>query len=583
MLSGSSSGGAGDCSGFNNPLNKIKQPFNKIGLHRELPQQRKSRLAQSQQQPVAYSPEFDQAWQQSNIKQSPSEPQQQQQQQQHGELQGKQPLRNVSGDWNQEFAGMRFDNPDVNLEQFRDYDFQSSIPAPSSLYQSRSTDFVDEFSSYQLPSAQQLTQKEMQISQTLDRIWDQSLDPKSLQSGSQKQWSEQEINQRLDEMESTWQEAQKIDHQMEQLERAWQDLKLQDNQFADGYDDEFGFNQAWANANGEALMSQPNWDQATDTFGSMANKYKDMDYVFEQDNPFLTHQDPYGEGMRLQKEASASLTTIALAYEAAVQKDLQNSDAWLQLGLVQAENEKEDPAIVALQKAVNADPGNLQALLALAVSYTNEGLDDQAFGVLKQWISHKYRQDVLQLAPDLLQDDTNLPIYEVYDSLSNAYLKIARKQQNNALDPELQIGLAILFYNTGQFDKSIDCFRLALQLRPDDYLLWNRLGATLANSGKSEEAIAAYDRALEIKPQFIRARYNLGVSCMNIGCYKEAAEHFLSALNVHNDYKSIKLSGNMWETLRRTFSLMGRHDLVQLASDGADLSLFRSEFDFQQQ
>jgi len=51
-----------------------------------------------------------------------------------------------------------------------------------------------------------------------------------------------------------------------------------------------------------------------------------------------------------------------------------------------------------------------------------------------------------------------------------------------------------------------------LSARPGDYVLWNRLGATLANSGKSEEAIEAYYKALEIKPSFVRGRYNLGVS-----------------------------------------------------------------------
>ena len=96
-----------------------------------------------------------------------------------------------------------------------------------------------------------------------------------------------------------------------------------------------------------------------------------------------------------------------------------------------------------------------------------------------------------------------------------------------------------------------------------DYLLWNRLGATLANSGRSEEAIEAYHKALEIKPTFVRARYNLGVSCINIGCYKEAAEHLLSALSMHKisdghggEGEGVNVSSNLWETLRRTFLMM---------------------------
>ena len=89
-------------------------------------------------------------------------------------------------------------------------------------------------------------------------------------------------------------------------------------------------------------------------------------------------------------------------------------------------------------------------------------------------------------------------------------------------------------------------------MKPDDALLWNRLGATLgkkscfcltpqkkrkhttkstadiclfhffilhvlsANGDRSEEAIGAYRKALDIYPGFVRARYNLGISCINL-------------------------------------------------------------------
>lgn len=85
-------------------------------------------------------------------------------------------------------------------------------------------------------------------------------------------------------------------------------------------------------------------------------------YSFEFNNHYLTHPDPMAEGIRLTEEGG-SLSEAALAFEAAVQRDMMNSRAWMMLGNVQAQNEKEEPAIRALEKAVQVDPKNLDAYM----------------------------------------------------------------------------------------------------------------------------------------------------------------------------------------------------------------------------
>jgi peroxin-5 len=97
------------------------------------------------------------------------------------------------------------------------------------------------------------------------------------------------------------------------------------------------------------------------------------------------------------------------------------------------------------------------------------------------------------------------------------------------------------------WEKSGDCFRTALHVRPDvrsafdarlecmlkcflqDWLLWNRVGATLANSGRSDQALEYYQQALQRNPLYIRARYNMGIALANlkvITSYVEVEERY---------------------------------------------------------
>ncbi|RKP08330.1 hypothetical protein THASP1DRAFT_15821 [Thamnocephalis sphaerospora] len=298
-------------------------------------------------------------------------------------------------------------------------------------------------------------------------------------------------------------------------------------------------------------------------------------YTFETDNQYLQHPNPFAEAQRLRDEGG-SLTEAALALEAAVQgTESANANAWRQLGEVQAENEKESAAVRALERALELDDNCLPAYVPLAVSLVNEGHDRQAYATLERWLRQRY--------PDLLIADGAAMAMDVRERVIDSFLIAARSSDGvtRDMDPDVQVGLGILFYGGGEYEKAIDCFVSALESRPEDYLLWNRLGATLANSGKSEEAIAAYHRALDIKPTFVRARYNLGVSCVNIGCHREAVEHLLGALAMHNNKQStVNVSASLWETLRRSFYMMDRADLAELAQPGADLDKFRGEFDF---
>lgn len=305
------------------------------------------------------------------------------------------------------------------------------------------------------------------------------------------------------------------------------------------------------------------------------------EYKFEEENPLINHPDPFQAG--LEKLGHGDIPSAVLLFEAAVKKDENHSEAWQYLGTSQAENEQEPAAIAALNKCLDLNPSNLVALMSLAVSYTNESLASHACHTLKLWL--KNNPKYAHLIPGTVEKQQKVSSYVAsneYKEIQDLYISAARSTGQGEIDPDVQCGLGVLFNISGEYDKAVDCFSAALQVRPKDALLWNKLGATLANGSRSEEAVEAYHNALQLAPGYIRSRYNLGIACINLGAHNEAVEHFLTALNMQKQSHGLKdpqavMSQNIWSTLRMAISLMGKSELYKFCDD-RDIDALNSAF-----
>uniref|UniRef100_A0A8B9K0H2 PEX5-related protein n=1 Tax=Astyanax mexicanus TaxID=7994 RepID=A0A8B9K0H2_ASTMX len=313
-------------------------------------------------------------------------------------------------------------------------------------------------------------------------------------------------------------------------------------------------------------------------------------YYFHTDNPYKDWPNAFEEGVRKAREGD--LPNAVLLLEAAILQDPQDSEAWQVLGTTQAENENEQAAIVSLQRCLELHPNNLHALLALAVSLTNTGMKQDACEALLSWFKHnpKYKHLLkshahLQASPGSRRLSCTSPMScTLLPDVKELFLEAAG-QNSDLIDPDLQTGLGVLYNLSSEFNKAVEAFNSALSVRPEDYLLWNRLGATLANGDRSEEAVEAYTRALELQPGFIRSRYNLGISCINMGAHREAASNFLTALSLQRKSRSRQfshqvMSGNIWAALRIALSMLDQPELFQAANIG-DLDLLMRAFNLE--
>ena len=130
---------------------------------------------------------------------------------------------------------------------------------------------------------------------------------------------------------------------------------------------------------------------------------------FQEENKYKEMQDVDLVAIAKELIEQCKAQEAILCLEAEVQNNKQNSQAWRILGQLYQENDQDDFAILAFKEAHECDPYDLDSLLALGISFTNEFEDMEAFRYLHSWL--KYHPDYSHISN--IQDGQKLDFNEI--------------------------------------------------------------------------------------------------------------------------------------------------------------------------
>ena len=197
------------------------------------------------------------------------------------------------------------------------------------------------------------------------------------------------------------------------------------------------------------------WDQVSSE-GTALRAAERSQYQFTDPNPYLGRSDALEIGRDLFRRGV--LSEAALALEAAVRADTQLCEGWRLLGTVHAENDDDRRAISAMTKANEADPTNLEVLLSLGVSHTNELDQEEATGHMRAWLRNQPRFAALEAeyaaGPHPL--DTPESVLELFTRAAAAAPR----------DADVHAVLGVLAHLSRDYDRAISAFNTALEINP---------------------------------------------------------------------------------------------------------------------
>ncbi len=275
---------------------------------------------------------------------------------------------------------------------------------------------------------------------------------------------------------------------------------------------------------------------------------------------------------RAQVRTWADTTSV---FEHALAVTSNNDVAHVRLGLVLADQGKNDDALRQYVEALRINPDSAAALNDVGVLLHRLGRDSEAIEELRKAAAagldapefhvnlgnslaaggqrpaavEEY-QRALTLAPDSIEALRNLGnVLHRLGRHDEAIAQFERLVRLRPDDPTARLGLGTALTGAGRMDEGMAEFEAALRLKPDSPIVLNNVGNVLMKKGRTAEAIARYEQAVRLKPDYAEALNNLGQALGTVNRIPESIDRFRRAIELKPE--SAEFHNNLGISLAR--------------------------------
>lgn len=168
--------------------------------------------------------------------------------------------------------------------------------------------------------------------------------------------------------------------------------------------------------------------------------------------------------------------------------------------------------------------------IAIEIGEQREGITSLFIDFLALYYSHdeikgqKYRfENIYQSEVNPLQKQKIYYEIEARERALKVQAELGIGQEESLIKAREEVKIANEYRKHGSYDRAIDYYQKAIQLIPDNEVLWTNIGTIYCDDqGNYILAIDAFKKAIQLKPDYEVAWYNLGVTYSKQGNYNQA-------------------------------------------------------------